>query len=211
MDIRKQMDTIYKDMPLKNIPWNLSTPPQLLIDAVNEGKIKPCKTVDLGCGAGNYSVWLAQQGFEVTGIDISAEAIRHANKLATAASVSCRFEVRDLLGDLNDFHNNFDFALDWEVLHHIFPDNRPQFIKNIYNILRPEGICFSLCFHEDDPAFGGAGKFRKTPLGTTLYFSSEEELTQLLKPFFDIIELKAIEVPGKYTSHIANVAWLKRK
>jgi len=34
---------------------------------------------------------------------------------------------------------------------------------------------------EKDPQFGGAGKIRKTPLGTTLYFSSEDEIRDLFR------------------------------
>lgn len=211
MDIRDQMDRIYRDIPLENIPWNLAAPPTLLTAAVEAGKIKPCRAVDLGCGAGNYTVWLARQGFDVTGIDISRQAVKHATDLAAREEVSCRFIVADLLGDLKEFHGSFDLALDWEVLHHIFPDDREHYVHNVHSVLRPHGKYFSLCFSDRDPEFGGEGKFRKTPLGTTLYFSSEEELKKLFEPLFHIHELNTVEVPGKYRPHLANVAWLERK
>ena len=75
LDLHEQMERIYQDVPLDSIPWNLAEPPQLLVEAVRTGKIKPCKAVDLGCGAGNYAVWLAGKGFDITGIDISRQAI----------------------------------------------------------------------------------------------------------------------------------------
>lgn len=47
----------------------------------------------------------------------------------------------------------------------------------------------SVCFSEVDECFGSRGKYRKTPLGTTLYFSSEEEIKELMTPYFDIIPI----------------------
>lgn len=211
MNIREQMDRIYRDIPPENIPWNLAEPPGLLVEAVETGKIKPCKAVDLGCGAGNYAVWLAQKDFEVTGIDISRHAIQYARHLAARQGVSCRFVVADLLGDLTEFHAGFEFAYDWEVLHHIFPEDRKRYLSNVRRILQPHGRYFSLCFSEKDPEFGGEGKYRTTPLGTTLYFSSEEELRNLYAPLFRILELRTVETPGKYRPHLANAAWLERK
>jgi len=211
MDIREQMDQIYWEMPLEKIPWNVSEPPALLTNAVETGKIQPCPAADLGCGAGNYAVWLARQGFEVTGIDISQHAVKYAEELAAREGVTCRFVAADLLGDLKEFHERFDLAYDWELLHHIFPEDRPRYIQNVHALLQPGGLYFSLCFSERDPAFGGTGKFRDTPLGTTLYFSSEKELRELYAPHFDILELTTNEVPGKPNPHMANVAWLKRR
>ncbi len=211
MNLREQMERIYRDMPLDGIPWNISDPPAMLVKAVEAEKIKPCKTVDLGCGAGNYAVWLAQHGFDVTGIDISEHAIKHAGDLAIRMGVSCRFVAADLLGDLRKFHENYDFAYDWEVLHHIFPQDRECYLNNVHSILRPNGMYFTLSFSENDSDFGGKGKYRQTPLGTILYFSSENELKDLFDPLFHICELNTVEVAGKYKPHLVNMAWLRRR
>ncbi|HEQ97920.1 MAG TPA: class I SAM-dependent methyltransferase [candidate division Zixibacteria bacterium] len=205
------MEDIYRNMSLDKIPWNRPDPPQILIDAVESGKIGPCKTVDLGCGAGSHSIWLAKKDFEVTGIDISTEAIKIAKKQAEAAGVDCRFMVCDLLGDMSELNETFDFALDWELLHHIFPDDRPRYVKNVHNILKPGGTYFSLGFSENDPSFGGKGKFRETPIKTVLYFSSEGELRELFAPHFKILEMNTIEIPGKHGAHMAVASWLKRR
>jgi SAM-dependent methyltransferase len=211
MNLREQMEQIYRDIPLDSIPWISSEPPGLLVRAVETGKVKPCKAVDLGCGAGHYAVWLAQQSFDVIGIDISRHAIKHAADLAARKGVSCRFVVGDLLGDVKKYYASFEFAYDWELLHHIFPEDRPHYVKNVHNLLRPNGKYFSLCFSERDAEFGGKGKYRRTPLGTTLYFSSEEELRELFEPFFHILELSTLEIPGKHKPHMANAVWLERR
>jgi len=208
MNIREQMEKIYREMSLDNIPWNLTQPPQLLIEAVASGRIKPCKAVDLGCGAGNYAVWLARNGFDMTGFDISPMALEHARELAAREKVNCRFETADLLGDVKEYRAEFDFAFDWEVLHHIMPDDRPRYLENVRKLLKPKGPYFSVCFSDKDTAFSGGEKYLVTPLGTTLYFSSEDELKKLYDPLFDMIELKTVEIPGKRAPHQANAAWL---
>lgn len=211
MDLRERMEMIYRDISLENIPWNLTEPPRLLVEAVEKGIVTPCPAVDLGCGAGNYAVWLARHGFDVTGLDISRQAIAYANDLAARKGASCRFVVADLLGDLTEFRAAFELAYDWEVLHHIFPDDRPRYVNNVHSLLKPGGTYLSLCFSEKDPSFGGREKFRTTPLGTVLYFSSEEELRDLFAPVFDILDLKTITIPGRHGSHMANAVWMKSK
>jgi len=205
------IDRIYQQLPLEKIPWDMESPPQVLVDLVTSGKVRPCRTIDLGCGTGNYAIYLAGLGFDVTGVDSSPTAIRIAREKAQRKGVKCRFIVADLLGDLHEVTGRFDFAFDWEVLHHIFPDDRKTYIKNVYSVLNPKALYFSVCFSEQDPQFGGAGKFRKTMIGTTLYFSSESEIRNLLSPYFVIGEVRTIEIGGKYGPHCAVSAIAERR
>ncbi len=205
------MERIYQKTPLNEIPWNIEIPPDVLSKLVDSGKVKPCKTIDLGCGTGNYSIYLASLGFDVTGIDISPTAIKIAKENAKKKGIKCNFIVADALDDMNEVKSTFDFAYDWELLHHIFPKQRKAYVKNVYEILRPRAQYLSVCFSENDHGFGGSRKYRKTRLGTLLYFSSEDELKDLFKRYFNIEELKEIEIRGKPTSHIANYAFMERR
>ncbi len=206
------MDRIYRTMPLEAIPWNIENPPAALVDLVERGDILPCKAVDLGCGAGNYAIWLAGRGFEVTGFDVSPTAITIATKKAAQKGVGCRFVIADLLGDLQEIRGEtFGFAYDWELLHHIFPEDRERYIRNVSTLLEPGGKYFSVCFSEKDPQFGGSGRFRETQIGTTLYFSSESEIQNLLAPYFAIRDLKTIEIAAKSGTHIAIYAFAERR
>ncbi len=204
------MERIYQKTPLNEIPWNIETPPDILVGLVESGKVKPCKTIDLGCGTGYYSIYLASVGFDVTGIDVSPTAIKIAQENAKKKGIKCNFFVADVLGNLNEVKGTFDFAYDWELLHHIFPEQRRIYVKNVHKILSPRGKYLSVCFSEKDPEFGGSGKYRKTRLGTILYFSSEDELRELFEQYFKIKELKTIEIKGKPTSHIGNYFFMER-
>ena len=206
MNLKEQMNQIYGNTSLEKIPWNIQDPPDLLVEVVENGKVAPCRAVDLGCGAGNYAMWLATKGFQVTGIDCSEKAIEIARDLAQQKEVDCEFLVGNLTSP--DFEPGlvFQFAYDWEVLHHVFPEERETYIDNISKMLERGGTYFSVCFSEQDPDFGGEGKYRKTPMNTTLYFSSEEEIRNLLAPNFEIKELSTVEIAGKYGPHIAVMA-----
>jgi SAM-dependent methyltransferase len=197
------IDGIYRRMSLDKIPWNNETPPEVLVELVGSGRIRPCRAIDLGCGAGNYAIWLAGQRFDVTGVDSSPTAIGIAREKAAKLGVSCRFVIADLLGDLHEVEGRFDFGYDWELLHHIMPEDRATYARNVHALLNPGATYLSVCFSEEDPQFGGKGKFRKTPIGTLLYFSSESEIRELFLPYFIINELRTVEVMGKFGPHRA--------
>lgn len=205
------MDEIYRKMSPEEIPWNMEEPPKALVELVETGKVRPCKAVDFGCGTGNYAIYLATKGFDVTGVDISPTAIRIAGENAKKKGVKCDFIAADVLGDLKEVRETFDFAFDWELLHHLFPTQREKYVKNVCGKLDPRGHYLSLCFSEKNPQFGGSGKYRETPLGTRLYFSSEAELRELFKPYFHIHDLRTIQIRGKYASHLAVYAFMERR
>lgn len=208
---RVEIDEIYRNTPLEEIPWNIEAPPEALVELIQSGKVQPCKALDLGCGAGNYAIYLASLGFDVTGIDISPAAIKIAQEQAERKGVKCNFLAADVLGEFAEVAQIFEFAYDWELLHHIFPDRRKRYLENVYRLLGSRGKYLSVCFSEQDPEFGGAGKYRKTPLGTVLYFSSEDELRKLFERRFRIKELKTIEISGKFARHLANYAFMERR
>ena len=209
--IKDQMEKIYKSIPPEQIPWNMESPPDILRALVQTKKIRPCKVIELGCGTGNYVIYLSTKDFDATGVDISSTAIEMAKNSASGKNVACDFIVADVLGDMAEIQETFDFAYDWELLHHIFPPDRGKYINNVYRLLNPLGRYLSVCFSEESAQFGGTGKYRKTPLGTVLYFSCEIEMVSLFGPLFHIEELKTIDIKGKFAPHKAIYAFLQRK
>ncbi len=209
--IRDQMEQIYSETPPGDILWNSETPPKALVELIEAGQVQPCKAIDLGCGAGNYAIYLAGLGFDVTGVDISPTAIALAEADAKRKSVACRFLVADILAGLPEITETFDFAYDWSLLHHVFPLDRKRYAETVHRLLVPGGKYLCVCFSEQDAGFGGTGHTRRTSLGTVLYFSSEDELRDLFAPEFDIRTLKTVPVEGKREPHLMNVAFMEKK
>ncbi len=201
--LQNQMDQIYKRIPTAKIPWNFETLPDILNTYVQSHITIPGKIIELGCGAGNYVIALTKMGYTVTGVDFSHTAIELAQNTAFQQDVRCKFIAADVLNGLDDILDTFDFAYDWELLHHIFPDDREKYVSSIDRLLNPGSHYLSVCFSEDSVQFGGSGKYRKTPLETELYFSSEDEIASLFTPFFNIIELETVDIQGKFGIHKA--------
>lgn len=69
---------------------------------INEiGGLEPGTALDAGCGAGAEAIWLAAQGWDVTGADVADAALDYAKDRATAAGVSDR--VRWVQADLSSW------------------------------------------------------------------------------------------------------------
>jgi SAM-dependent methyltransferase len=73
--------------------------------------------LDLGCGPGWSSLFLARAGWSVTGVDISERMIEIARARAAQENVSVTFEVADL-EELDLGRRDFDGALIFDALHH---------------------------------------------------------------------------------------------
>jgi 2-polyprenyl-3-methyl-5-hydroxy-6-metoxy-1,4-benzoquinol methylase len=209
--IKEQMNKIYSSKDLKDIPWNVETPPAIIQDLLRFKILSPCKIIELGCGVGNYVRYLSQMGFNATGVDISDKAIEIARRLAQKDGVKCEFIEADVLGNMTEIPSKYDFAYDWELLHHIFPEDRNKYIENVHRLLTTQGRYMSVCFSEASTQFGGTGKYRKTPIGTVLYFSNEAEIEKLFSSLFSIVELKTVDIQGKQGVHKTIYALMRRK
>ncbi len=209
--LKEQMEKIYRTLPTDKIPWNLEAVPDILQDIVKTESIKPCKVIELGCGVGTYVRYFSSKGFDATGVDFSDSALALARDSALKKGAHCRFIAADVLGEMTEVQDTFDFAYDWELLHHIFPQDRERYIHTVYQLLNPGGHYLSVCFSEEDPRFGGTEKYRKTSLDTLLYVSSEDEIENLVKPLFEIKEIKTVDIKGKGGFHTAIYAFLRKR
>jgi len=81
-----------------------------LIKSVCPGRI----ALDIACGEGRNSIFLARQGFSVTGIDISTEGIVKASRWAVAERLEIAFLVADL--ETYEFTGNWDLIINFNFL-----------------------------------------------------------------------------------------------
>jgi len=63
-------------------PWDIGQPDSNLVEVVTKEPVLSCKVLDIGCGAGDNSLWLAQNRFQVVGIDTSDVALEKAREKA---------------------------------------------------------------------------------------------------------------------------------
>lgn len=101
-----------------NLPWDTGKPSSELQRVVSRKAIRPCRALELGCGTGTNSVWLAQQGFDVTGVDVAPLAIEQAEKRAQTAGVQVQYIVSDLF-QLSKVGEPYEFFFDRGCYHTI--------------------------------------------------------------------------------------------
>src|SRR5699024_9482166 len=73
--------------------WS-GNPNEALVATVAE--MTPGRVLDVGCGEGADAIWLAEHGWDVTGIDLSTTAIDRARTAAEARGVHPEFAVGDV-------------------------------------------------------------------------------------------------------------------
>ena len=102
--------------------------------------VEDSNVLELGCGSGGYAIYVAERtACRITGIDLNAQAIRNANRLARNRDMipQVRFLRADLTKKLPYDPNTFDAIFANDVLPHI--PNRPILLADIFRILKPGG------------------------------------------------------------------------
>ena len=98
------------------------------------------RILDLGCGTGNHSLPLARRGYEMTGVDLSADMVALARRKAEGAGIRARFETGDVR--TVDLGERFDAAIIlFAVLGYLTSDEDVAAgLANIRRHLRPGGV-----------------------------------------------------------------------
>jgi len=171
-------DSLYLDEKMvENLPWfnkDLDKDLQAELDLRN---IRNGRFLDLGTGPATQALRLASLGFDVTGTDISENAIQRAKRTGRA-----KFVVDDILD--SRLEGKFDYIFDRGCFHVLPVSARAAYVKNVVRILEDRGFLFLKCFSSLEPASGGPFKF--TPDMIRQIFSSE----------FDLVSVKETEYQG---------------
>ncbi len=97
----------------------------------------PASVLDLGCGTGWTSRYLAQAGYTVTGVDISPEAI------AKAVECTGPTEAERVSFHVGDYEHPpaasaFDYVLFYDALHHA--EDEATALARSFSALKPDGV-----------------------------------------------------------------------
>ncbi|MCI4350769.1 MAG: class I SAM-dependent methyltransferase [Thermoplasmata archaeon] len=138
-ELRKAWAETYAKTPYRDLPWFSEKPFPSIVRAVKERQIvPPGPLLDVGCGAGTNALWLARQGFRVTGVDISPGAIAGAQRRAESGRVAAEFRVGDAL-NLPFARGRFRVVTDVGCFHTLPVNLRPGYVREVRRVLRPGG------------------------------------------------------------------------
>jgi cyclopropane fatty-acyl-phospholipid synthase-like methyltransferase len=120
----------------EGLPWYRDAPSKVLVSAVaalnGNGR-----ALDVGCGAGVFSLWLAERGMEVTGIDLFPEAIAMARSLMEEKSVRVELLTADLFAYASA--RPFDLVFDSGCLHSLVGGDVDSYKTQLLRWLVPGG------------------------------------------------------------------------
>src|SRR5215472_16237954 len=119
--------------------WERRVPPSDLVELIEgPAALAPGRALDLGCGTGTDSIYLAAHGWDVTGVDMVPRALAIARRRAAAAGVAPRFvegdatRLRDLgLGD------GFTLLHDFGCFHTLPGDMRDAYVQGLSGAAAP--------------------------------------------------------------------------
>jgi cyclopropane fatty-acyl-phospholipid synthase-like methyltransferase len=125
-----------------------------LVNILNKRNIKTGRMLEVGCGIGTCSIWLAENGYQVTGIDVSGTAIRKAKENARTKGVSANFHKRNFLKEAVK-ERPFDFLFDRGCFHSFDSgEDRIRFAENAAFHLKEKGLWFCIAGSSDDEREG---------------------------------------------------------
>lgn len=126
------------------VPWDIG-PRKELVELVESGRIQPGRAIDLGSGTGSNCVFLAERGFEVTGVDFAPGAIELGRERAAEAGVSVNF-IQDDLTNLQHIQDTFDLLVDYGTLDDLSLKNREHYVQNVLPLSHPGSQFLLYCF-----------------------------------------------------------------
>ncbi|MBX9573743.1 MAG: class I SAM-dependent methyltransferase [Candidatus Obscuribacterales bacterium] len=159
---------------------------------------KPGPILDLGCGSGWLSVFLARNGFDAVGVDLAAHAIELGKMWAEQESLKIDFQVQDI-SHLTFADKSFAGIIANSIFEHLTYELAEQTATKLKALLKDGGVFFG-CF---DMVGTGPGEYYKLEDGTHVYTDkgrkgmllrcfSDEELKRLFADW-QIKELSTLE------------------
>jgi len=121
-------------------------------DYFADRELRGLQALDLGCGEGRYTLYLARKGCGVTAIDRTPEGIRKLKTVAEQDQLPITARVEDI-ADVVFPENRFDVIVAATVLDHLPDDLRQRTIDGIQSALQPGGILYVNVFTVEDPGY----------------------------------------------------------
>ena len=168
---------LYNSWYYFNPPWDTGVTPPEVVEAI-EGPdaLKPGRALDLGCGTGTNSLYLARHGWEVVGVDLAARAVRKARRKAQESGLSVDFYTADVTR-LDFLQPPFDLALDIGCFHGLDDEGRVRYRDQLRRLLCPGARLMLYAF--------GPRQGRFMQMGVT-----PDQVRRLFESDFDLLRVK---------------------
>ncbi len=175
-------------------PWDGPIPAPLK-DMIEGPQALPAgRALDLGCGKGTKSVYMATHGWDVTGVDFVPRALKEARRRAEAAGVKIDFHQGDVtrLADLG-LTPGCSLLFDFGCYHGLKREQRTSYAEGVTALAAPGATLLMMAFTKAVPP---------VPSGV-----SESELRERFGPAWDFAWSKSNQQAGTPAMIRAAAAW----
>lgn len=160
----------------EDTPWERGEPAPPLVEYCASHSIGGSVLVP-GCGTGHDARFLASQGCQALGMDISPTALAKAASLPNRTGQALSFKRGDFLDPNNGLSNeSFDWIFEHTCFCAIEPSQRPAYVRAAARILKPGGRLLGIFFTDIEEA-------SEPP-----YPTSRDEMERLFSPHFRIMQ-----------------------
>ena len=164
-----------------------ATPNRFLV--AEASGLEPGRALDLACGEGRNAVWLAERGWQVTGVDFSDVAIEKARELAAARGVEGEWLAADL-ADYRAEPRAFDLVL---VFYFQVPDELRRLVLRAAAEAVADGGTFLLVAHDSDNLAEGYGG----PRDPRLLYTAADVVSDLDGTGLEVERAERVERPAE--------------
>lgn len=175
------------------------------------------RVLDLGCGAGRHLVYLAKEGFEVYGTDISATGLEHARRWLSAEGLKAELKRSDM-SEIPYSDRFFDAMISLFVIYHGTLEKMRRAIAEVHRVLRPGGLALITFKSKRSFRYGRGEELEPDTFipdigedsGVPHHYSDREELEELLQDFAirEINHMERISDLGYHSSYWE--VWVER-
>lgn len=175
-------------------PWDRVLPEQLKKAIDGKEALPKGRALDLGSGMGAKAVYMAEHGWDVTGVEAVPRALREAERRAKAAGVKVDFRRGDVtrLGELQ-LEPGYTFLFDFGCYHGLKAAERTRYAEGATQLAAPKATLLIMAFTRAVPP---------VPSGV-----SESELRERFGPTWELAWMKRSEEPGTPAMMRAEAAW----
>jgi SAM-dependent methyltransferase len=161
-------------------PWDQDHVPSELAALVEGPAALPAgAALDIGCGTGTQSVYLAQHGWRVTGVDAIPRALAQAQRRAEVAAVGVRWLAADVSQlDSLGLDGGFELLHDRGCFHDLSDGVRELYVHGVSSLAAPGATLLLM-------AFAPSARRPGAPSG-----ASEEEIQRRFGAHWELLSLQ---------------------
>ena len=161
-----------------DLGWDLGQVAPPFVELWEKGKLSLGKVLVPGCGRGHEVIFLAENGFEVTGIDFSEGAVTYLGNALKKRNLKGRVLHQDFFS-LDDTHDGvYDLVIEQTFFCAISPRQRQDYVLKVSRMLKPGGMLVGLFYHTDKQ---GGPPYNTTREDIETHFSENFEIQELDK------------------------------